>query len=54
MRLAQTLQSRLDDAVGEAKEPGLHIFRKRRDFGGDVSFRISTRQGIPLYISFLR
>jgi len=48
MRLAQTLEPGLDDAVGEPKKPGLHILRKRRNLRGDDL--IQDFDPLPLYL----
>jgi hypothetical protein len=53
VRLAQTFQTRLADALGKPKESGLHIRRKGSDFSGDSIVQdFNSPSHINLYLNF--
>ena len=54
MRLAQAFQPCVANALGEPKEPRLHVSWKGGDFSGYDVVQDLTRQGTPAYISILR
>ncbi len=53
MRLAETFQTRLDDAFRKPKKPRLHVRRKRGNFSGDDLVQDFNAPGhIRLYLNF--
>ena len=53
MRLAETFQPRLTDALGKPKEPGLHVRRQRGDFSGDnIVQDFKSPSHARLYLNF--
>jgi hypothetical protein len=53
VRFAQSFQAGLSDAVGQPKEPGLHILWKSGDLSGDGFVQdFDAPRHIALYLNF--